>query len=90
MSITYKMVFTPTDGVNSADRMIQPDGTCPVTQVVGCAPAIPSGNYLTVMQSLVNNSVQPSTAQKNGLIAYMAAIQAATDTSSVETAIAAL
>lgn len=62
---------------------------CPqVTQAQ--ALSFQSGNNSSVAKAAIGNTVQPSTAQLTGLLAYLAAIQAGTNTSSVETAIGAL
>lgn len=90
MATRYQIVARPTSGVQSAIVVIAADGTGARETVVGNAVAIPTGTYVSVLQSLVNKVVQPSAAQAAGLIAYMAAIEAGTNTAAAETAIAGL
>jgi hypothetical protein len=70
--------------------MIDAAGVGYSQQVVASAGAVASGNNLATLQALVNNTVQPSAAQLTGLKKYLSLIQAASDTSTVETTLAGL
>ena len=62
----------------------------PHGQVLSNIPAVPTGNNLTTILTVCGNTVQPSTAQLAGLVKYLALIQSASNTSTVETALTAL
>lgn len=90
MAVRYSIIAKPVEGPITADTMKVSTGITYQSVIVGNAVAVPSGNYATVLQSLVNKTVQPSAAQLAGLLGYMTAIEAEEDTSDVETAIAAI
>lgn len=90
MAIRYRISAEPFDGPVSAPEMVQANGVVVKKQLLAAATLVPSGNYLTVIQSIVAKSTQPSSTQLAGLLGYLAAIEAETNTGAVETAIAAL
>jgi hypothetical protein len=90
MAVRYKLIAKPYDGPVTGERIVQASGAPLQQQEIGNCPSVPAGNNLVVLQSLVSNTVDAGTAQRTGLLGYLAAIQAGTVTTTVETAIAAL
>jgi hypothetical protein len=94
--MNYRPRFVPAVG-GTISRSSDIDSSGVVRQTIEApeiteaqARSFVSGNNSLVARGALGNTVQPSTAQLAGLLAYLAAIQAGTDTSSVETAIGLL
>jgi len=87
----FQLILKPLDG-NGAPAKVAIDASRvgPAERVVSTLAVVPSGNNLAVMVAAGGNTVQPSTAQLAGLKKYLTLIQAASDTSTVETALTAL
>lgn len=84
----YQVIVRPLSGSISGP-VIDASGVLHREQVIGVidtfSPCVGTKN--TLLQDVLDLSVEPSAAQSAGLLGYLAAIEAATDTSSVETAI---
>lgn len=93
--MVYQVVFRPVlvAGGVPADQITDVDGKQYDSQILGAAPALVSGNNLTILQKLLITTVQANAAQvsaSTGLVKYLTLIQAAGNTTSVETALGAL
>jgi hypothetical protein len=87
----YQLILKPLDGNNAPAKLaINASGVGAAETVISTLTAIPSGNNLAVMVATGGNTIQPSSAQLTGLKKYLTLIQSASDTSTVETALAAL
>jgi hypothetical protein len=92
----YLVILKPETASGLTDTVRDADGVEHVSVVLGAlgdgdvARANVRTNLAELAIACLEDAVQPSTAQQAGLLAYLAAIQAAADTSSVETAIGAL
>ncbi len=87
----FQLITKPQDPAgNTAKLIVGADGVGYAERVLSTIPAVPTGNNLTTILTVCGNTVQPSTAQLAGLVKYLALIQSASDTSSVETALSLL
>ncbi len=94
--MNYRPTFVPVlDSGKSAASVQGADGKILSSIVAGDvtaaqAASFVSGNNSTVARAAIGNTVQPNSAQLAGLLAYLAAIQAGTVTTTVETSISGL
>ena len=90
-SIKNALTLIGADGVAGQTRNLGEISVAQITAVLNFVTSLAKAdNNGIVATAAVANTVQPSVAQQAGLLAYLAAIQAGTNTAAVETAIGLL